>query len=53
MQACAWWNLAAVQGDKKASEYKRIINNELKHEQIAEAQKLICVLCEKISGYVK
>ena len=50
VQAYAWFNLAAAQGDEDASENKGILSMDMTLAKIAEAQKLSKKLCAKIPG---
>ena len=42
VQAHMWFNLAAANGDKSASEYRDQVGNNMTSEQLAEAQRLAC-----------
>lgn len=48
VQAYAWYNLAATQGNKLASKNKDIVRKRMAPTQIAAAQKLSRELCAKI-----
>jgi TPR repeat protein len=53
VQAYAWWNLAAAQGDKIASKAKGILRKRMTRKQIAKAQALSAQMCKTILGCAK
>ena len=50
VQAYAWLNLAAAQGDEKAVEGKDLLRPRMTSEQVAEAQKLAAELHKRIES---
>lgn len=50
VQAYAWVNLAAAQGNKKAVEGKELLRSGMTAEQVAKAQKLAAEMWDRIES---
>ena len=50
VKAYAWLNLAAAQGNERASELKDLLRPEMSTEQVAEAQQLAGELFKRIES---